>query len=74
MKSVFIYKTDVSSSLHVQQVSALFKADTSIKQWTFDLEDCDRILRIEAHGHHSQTIEQLLAKAGIAYEQLEYEL
>lgn len=74
MKRVFIYKTDVSSSLHVQRVGALFEADTSIKQWTFDLEDCDRILRIEAQGLHPQVIEQLLAKAGIAYEQLEYEL
>jgi len=74
MTDIFIYKTNVSTQRHVQQVRTLFERVLSIKRWTFDLEDCDKVLRIEAHGLRPETIAQLLVNAGIFCEPLEYEL
>lgn len=74
MTDIFIYKTNVSTQRHVQQVRTLLESVLSIKRWTFDLEDCDKVLRIEAHGLRSETVSDLLAKAGIFCEPLEYEL
>jgi len=74
MTEVFIYRTSVRTHAHVRQVDALFGTITSIKRWTFDLEDCDKILRVEANGLQPQTISGLLATAGIDCEPLEYEL
>lgn len=74
MTDIFIYKTNVSTQRHVQQVRALFERVLSIKRWTFDLEDCDKVLRIEANGLRPETIANLLANAGIFCEPLEYEL
>jgi len=74
MTEIFIYKTNVSTQRHVQQVRALFERMLSIKRWTFDLEDCDKVLRIEARGLQRETVARILAKAGILCEPLEYEL
>ncbi len=74
MTDIFIYKTNVSTPVHVRQVKLLFERMVSIKQWTFDLEDCDKILRIEAIGLQPETVALLLEEAGIFCEPLEYEL
>lgn len=74
MTEIFIYKTNVSTQGHVQQVRTLFERVLSIKRWSFDLEDCDKVLRIEAHGLQRETVASMLAKVGIFCEPLEYEL
>lgn len=73
MTEIFIFKTGVHTEAHVQQVAALFGSVKAIKQWSFDLEDCDRILRIVALGLRPEAVEQLLARAGVACEHMAYE-
>jgi len=74
MTEVFIFKTGVHTAVHVQQVAALFGAVEAIKQWSFDLEDCDNILRIVARGIRPRAVEQLLLNEGLACEHMAYEL
>jgi len=73
MTEIFIFKTGVHTETHVRQVAALFGSVKAIKQWSFDLEDCDRILRIVALDLQPEAIEQLLAGAGVACEHMAYE-
>ncbi len=70
---IFVFKTGVRSAAHVQQVAVLFGAVEAIKQWSFDLEDCDKVLRIVALDIRPQAIEQLLSRVGLACEHMAYE-
>ena len=44
---VLIFKTSVASKQEVSRVHPLLTSLAEIKQYNFDLEDCDRILRIK---------------------------
>jgi len=74
MEQVLIFKTSVNSQEHVREVKALLQPIRMIQKWTFDLDDCDKILRIVSFGIRPQLIENVLRKAGIYCEHLEYEL
>ncbi|GAA4795856.1 hypothetical protein GCM10023231_25340 [Olivibacter ginsenosidimutans] len=74
MMQVFIFKTSVHAQEHVQKVATLFKSIKLIKQWSFDLEDCDKILRVVSLNLRPEMIENLLRTEGIYCENLEYEL
>jgi len=74
MAQVLIFKTSVNAQEHVQKVAALFRSIKLIKQWNFDLDDCDKILRIVSFNLRPETIENLLRTEGIYCEHLEYEL
>ena len=73
MMDIYIYRTNVTTPSHIQKVRALFQRVLSIKRWTFDLEDCDRVLRIEADGLRQELVPLLLADVGIFCEPLAYE-
>lgn len=74
MNQILIFKTSVDAQKHVQQVAALFKSIKLIKYWSFDLDDCDRILRVVSLNILPETIENMLRTEGIYCEHMEYEL
>ncbi|MBK1440446.1 hypothetical protein JHJ32_10655 [Parapedobacter sp. ISTM3] len=74
MNEVFIFKTSVDTPAHVERVASLFRSIDAIRQWSFDLEDCDRILRVVALDFEPEAVVQLLMTAGISCEHMEYEL
>ena len=74
MNQILIFRTSVNAQKHVQQVAALFNPIKLIKQWSFDLDDSDRILRVVSLNVQPETIENLLRTEGIYCEHMEYEL
>lgn len=70
MKPVLVFKTSVASLLDLCRIQplldALIQAD---ERWNFDLDDCDRILRIEGDTPAIAVI-QTLARAGFHCEEL----
>ncbi|QNL49550.1 hypothetical protein H8S90_22950 [Olivibacter sp. SDN3] len=70
MKQVSVFKTSVDAQEHVQKVAGLFHSIKLITHWNFDLDDCDRILRIVSGNVPPQTIENLLRTEGIYCEHL----
>lgn len=74
MDQILIFKTNVDSPMHVLKVEGLFRSIHSIIRWNFDLEDCDRILRVVVSDIHMrpEMIEQLLRSEGICCEYLEF--
>jgi hypothetical protein len=69
---VLIFKTDVTSKRKATKVSTLLTTFPTIQQWNFDLEDCDKILRIVANGLSPRNVETVLRGVGIGCEELEY--
>lgn len=69
---VLIFTTNVTEIDEVIDVTPLLKAVPSIKEWNFDLEDCDRILRIVADDISPRFIEVLMQNAGFSCMELEY--
>ncbi|WP_232623037.1 hypothetical protein [Pareuzebyella sediminis] len=62
---VWVFKTSVQKKNHVRRLRPLL--DRTIKsegQWNFDLEDCDRILRIETGKLDPSLIACLLRRNG----------
>lgn len=74
MTEVFIFKTNANTQTHVQRVAASFESIVSIKQWSFDLEDCDRVLRVVGSNLQPEIIKRILESVNITCEQMEYEL
>lgn len=71
MKSVLVFKTSVSTPSGVGRVEPLLNGlMRENEQWNFDLEDCDRILRVESFGTPAREVEDQLRKAGFFCEEL----
>jgi hypothetical protein len=69
---VLVFMTSVSKPEQVSEVKPLLTGIPAIKEWNFDLEDCDKILRIVSKNLSPRYIESLLKKAGFACMELEY--
>lgn len=69
---VLIFKTSVTNAVQAGRVKPLLSALADVKQYNFDLEDCDKILRIVSSRIEPQTISYLLNVAGFTCEELTY--
>ena len=69
---VLIFKTSVANKQQVSRVHYLLSSLSDIKQYNFDLEDCDHVLRVVSKGVEPQTINHMLAIAGFTCEELAY--
>lgn len=69
---VLVFITSVNEPEQVSRVSPLLTAVSAIEEWNFDLEDCDRILRVVADDISPRFIEVLLQNAGFNCMELEY--
>ena len=69
---VLVFKTNVTSKRKVNKVRTLLMSFPTIRQWNFDLEDSDKVLRIEAIGLKPAMVESLLHTAGFSCRELDY--
>ncbi|BAU52612.1 hypothetical protein [Mucilaginibacter gotjawali] len=69
---ILIFTTSVEKPEQVREVKPLLTSVPAITGWNFDLEDCDKILRIEADDISPRYIESLLQTAGFDCRELEY--
>ena len=68
---VLVFKTNVTSKKKVSKVSPLLTSYPGIQQWNFDLDDCDKILRVEGRNFTADGIILLLKETGFACAVLE---
>lgn len=66
---ILVFKTNVSAISEIKRLKALFDQHLQNLTWNFDLEDCDKILRIDGKVDVSDIIQLLNAK-GFACEEL----
>lgn len=67
---ILVFKTNVTSKKKVNIVAPLLTSFPSIRHWNFDLQDRDKVLRIEAAGLSPNLVETLLITAGFHCEEL----
>jgi hypothetical protein len=70
--NVLVFTTSVSEPEQITEVSPLLTAVEAIEDWNFDLEDCDKILRVVADNISPRFIEVMLQNAGFNCMELEY--
>tara|TARA_R110000796_G_scaffold96719_1_gene202747 strand:- start:132575 stop:132787 length:213 start_codon:yes stop_codon:yes gene_type:complete len=61
---IHVFKTSVISEKQVRQVEPFLKTLMSNEEWNFDLEDCDKILRVETEKVAPETVITLLKSQG----------
>jgi hypothetical protein len=67
---VLIFKTSLHAPRDVSRISNGLNEDKRISKWTVDLEDIDRVLRIESHNLKPDTVITLLGNYGYHCEEL----
>lgn len=71
MPGVLVFRTTLSSYSDLLRVQP--ELDHACQRWTVDLDDCDRVLRVEGEASADE-IERILREAGFQCEELEDEL
>lgn len=61
---VEVFKTNVPDKKVAQQLLATFKTQFPECRVNFDLEDCDRILRVESEVVNEQAVMKLVRSSG----------
>lgn len=61
---VLVFKTNVRYKKHINSIAFRLDNIPDIRRWNFDLQDKDRILRIEAAELAPSIIENILQQAG----------
>lgn len=57
---IYVFKTSVRTKNQVKQLKPHINKVISNEKWNFDLQDCDRILRIDSEENIVFTIANLL--------------
>jgi hypothetical protein len=71
---VKIYKTNIENPRKKNTAARFLNRIAGPGFWNVDLEDSDKILRIEASGSKTKKVEGLLKLAGFYFEELPYQL
>ena len=67
---ILVFKTNVRNKKHITEIANRLDQFSDINRWNFDLQDRDRILRIEADDLSPKLIENTLKEAGYFCEEL----
>jgi hypothetical protein len=67
---VFIFKTNITNRLQTKSLCKQFEEQLPISNWSFDLEDCDKVLRIESSFEVTKRVIQLMQENGFFCEEL----
>jgi hypothetical protein len=68
---IFVFKTSVKTKMQVKKLKPHIDNILPIVNWNFDLEDCDRILRIDSEEPIVLPIVNLLKTHDFKCEELE---
>lgn len=69
--NVSIFKTSVSSEEQIGKVRPYLDLLYAVRQWNFDLEDRDNILRIDSLHPVSEFVVRMMGMFGIQCEELD---
>ena len=67
---VLVLKTNIRYKKHVKTVAPLLDGQDNISRWNIDLNDIDKVLRIESNDLELIEVVQLIQEAGFHCEEL----
>ena len=70
-RKILVLKTSIVTRLDLIRAGKLLFSHPQITNWHVDLEDCDKVLRIECYGLNETDIERILKKAEFEAERLQ---
>lgn len=70
-KKVLILKTSIATCLDLVRIGKFLIPNPHITSWHVDLEDCDKVLRIECYGLEEEDIVKMLRHTGLKAEKLQ---
>ena len=68
---ILVFKTNIEDFSQIRKIRPLLKKVSEILNWNVDLNDRDRILRVETNRLSPFTIEKVLGEAGYFCRELE---
>lgn len=68
---IYVFKTSVRSKMQVKRLSQHIDKILPKAKWNFDLQDCDKILRIDSEENIILSIKNLLKHHNYHCEELE---
>lgn len=63
---VLVFKTSVNTEQHIEELAPVLNSLIQPPKWNFDLEDCDRILRIESDEDITQNLISAFSAKGFS--------
>ncbi len=70
--TVFVFRTSVRTQRSVERIRQNLDQCPGVLRWTFDLQDCDHVLRVEAVSDtSSEKLRNCLTSNGFTCEELE---
>ncbi|WP_219223428.1 hypothetical protein [Pedobacter antarcticus] len=69
---ILIFETNINTPEDLRKVRQLLTAESRIKNWSVDMDDIDKILRVESINISSDSIENLLSDADFQCRSLHY--
>lgn len=67
---ISIFKTNIEKKIQVEKISKELDELIGNSKWSFDLEDCDRILRVETQNCISKLVIEKLVAIGFECEEI----
>ncbi len=71
MDNILIFRTNISSALQKENLKAILNAMDHIEDWSVDMEDVDRVLRIVSRQPNTNEIISKLTNAGYECSELD---
>ena len=68
---ILIFRTSITTEQDIERIETLFVQYFHIHKWSVDLEDWEKVLRIESKGITTNNIIDLLHTIGIIASELE---
>ena len=69
---ILVFSTNVTGAHEVSRLSPLLTAVPAILDWSFDLEDCDHVLRVVSNNIPPSFVELLMQNAGFSCVEMVY--
>ncbi|MBA3971163.1 MAG: hypothetical protein H0X46_03305 [Bacteroidetes bacterium] len=69
--NVFVFKTNINTLEQIERTEIILSGRSDIKKWNIDLEDCDKVLRIETSKKEIESVLGILMPYQIYCEELE---
>ncbi len=63
-RDVWVFKTNMNDRMDVHQLQIHLALLPGVLAWSADLDDCDRVLRVESHGLGMHDIVKCVHEAG----------
>ena len=70
LSEILVFKTNISCKEELKKIGSILSEEKNITRWTVDLEDVDKVLRIECEHIYPLSVIKILRGAGFTCEEL----